>query len=329
MEPTKLNSAKSLSGKTVVVTGASSGVGRAIALELARRGAKLVLAARRKQALEELAAECEALEVSTLVICCDVTNAEAVKDLATVAHSWGGTLDVWVNNAGLLAAGTFEETPIAIHQKVVETNLIGYINGAHAALPFFKEQGFGILVNNISVGGWFPTPYAAAYSASKFGLTGFSQSLKGELHRFPHIHVCDLFPAFLDTPGIQHAANYTGAALRPAPPVYDPQKVARVVAGLVLRPRSAVTIGSVSTFLKLAHLFFPVLSRNITAKVMETYFKKADHIPHTPGNVLETVEYGTSVYGGWSLAPNQKKSILSKSLLAAGLVLCFAVFNKK
>ncbi len=116
--------------------------------------------------------------------------------LAATAKAWGGNIDVWVNNAGLLAAGAFDETPIAVHKKIIETNLTGYINGAHAALSYFKKQGFGILINNISVGGWFPTPYAAAYSASKFGLYGFSQALKGELYRWPHIHICDVFPAF-------------------------------------------------------------------------------------------------------------------------------------
>ena len=94
----KDSSSRSLEGKTIVVTGASSGAGRAIALELAKRGAKLVLAARRQEALEALALECEAFQVSTLVIPTDVTDATAVKDLATIAYKWGGTLDVWVYN---------------------------------------------------------------------------------------------------------------------------------------------------------------------------------------------------------------------------------------
>ena len=84
---------------------------------------------------------------------------------------------------------------------------MGYMHGAHAVLPYFKDQGYGVLINNISVGGYTPAPYAAGYTASKFGLRGFSQSLKGELYNWPHIHVCDLFPAFLDTPGIQHAGK--------------------------------------------------------------------------------------------------------------------------
>jgi short-subunit dehydrogenase len=328
MEVPKRQYSKPLAGKTIVITGASSGAGRAIALELARRGAKLVVSARRLQPLEELAAECESYGTSVLPIAADVTDADALKELATAAQSWGGTMDVWVNNAGLLAAGAFEKTPIEVHQKVIQTNLIGYVNGAHAALPLFKRQGFGIIVNNISVGGWFPTPYAAAYSASKFGLRGFSESLKGELHKFPHIHVCDLFPAFLDTPGIQHAANYTGSVLRPAPPLYDPQRVAKAVARLVKHPRSSVTIGSITTLLKWAYALSPKLSRNATAHFMETYFKNADKIKTSSGNVLETVEYGTSVHGGWGMQPTQKR-LLVKSLLAAGILAGVALFGRK
>src|SRR5687768_15315967 len=103
-----------LQGKTVVITGASSGVGKATALEMARRGAKVVLAARRVKALEELAAECESMGAEAKVVPTDVTDSEAVQKLAATAKAWTGNIDVWVNNAGLLAAGAFDETPIAV-----------------------------------------------------------------------------------------------------------------------------------------------------------------------------------------------------------------------
>lgn len=314
--------AKSLQGKTVVITGASSGVGRAAAIEMAKRGASLVLAARREEALNEVAAVCESFGVKTMVAVTDVKDTGAVDHLAAIAYEWSNGIDVWINNAGVLAAGAFDETPLAIHESIVQTNLLGYLRGAYAVLPFFKEQGYGVLINNISVGGWFPTPYAAGYSASKFGLRGFAEALQGELHSWPHIHVCNLYPAFLDTPGIQHAANYTGKALRPAPPVYNPQQVAKAMAHLVLHPKATTVVGPFSTFLRMAHAFAPAVSRRITAGVMETYFNAADPITFTDGNVIYPVAFGTSIHGGWRPPATQKQKLFAVLLLggiAAGL----------
>jgi short-subunit dehydrogenase len=220
---------------------------------------------------------------------------------------------------------------VEVNEDVIRTNLMGYVLCAHTVLPYFKEQGYGILINNISVGGWFPTPYGAAYTASKFGLRGFSESLKGELNEHPDIHVCDLYPGFLDTPGIQHAANYTGKVLKPAPPVYNPQKVARAVVSLIQSPQSRTTIGASSVFLRLAFQLFPSITRNITASVIRAYLKHADPIEHNSGNILHPVRYGTSVEGGWSKPLN--KSINTKAgLLAAGVagvVIGFFMLGRK
>lgn len=309
-----------LKGNVAVVTGASSGAGRAIATELASEGAKLVLAARREEALREVANECNALGGEAMVFVTDVKEMLDVHQLAKAAVEKFGGIDVWVNNAGVLAAGSFDQIPAEVNEDVIRTNLFGYIHGAQAALPIFKQQGHGILINNISVGGWLATPYMTAYSASKFGLRGFFESLKGELKDFPNIHVCDLYPGFLDTPGIQHAANYTGKYLRPAPPVYDPRNVAKAVVALIQNPKEKKIVGASSFFLKTAYAVFPTLSRNITAYFIRTYLKKAEETETTNGNVLHPVDYGTGIDGGWQ--PYFNKSLLRKSgWLAAGLAL--------
>lgn len=302
-----------LRDKTVVITGASSGVGRAMAIELAKQGAKLVLAARRKEALDELVQECNELGGLAIAVLTDVGITEHIRNLAETAFQFGGAIDVWINNAGVLAAGALEDIPTEVNEGVININLVGYMHCAAIAIPYFKQQGHGILINNISVGGWFPTPYSAAYTASKFGLRGLSAALKGELRGWDHIHVCDLYPAFLDTPGIQHAANFTGKVLKPAPPVYDPFRVARKVVSLIQQPRSQTTIGWSSTFLRLAWQGLPALTRLITVYVIRAYLKQARELKPTSGNIPAPVHYGTSIEGGWRqpvLTPRRKRSAL-------------------
>lgn len=318
---------KKLEDKVVVITGASSGAGRAMALAFANEGAQLVLAARRAEALAEVAEECKDAGVEPLLKTIDVKEMADVYLLAKETVKQFGGIDVWVNNAGVLAAGAADQIPAEVTEDVVRTNLLGYIHGAQAALPHFKQQGYGILINNISVGGWFATPYMAAYCASKFGLRGFFESLKGELKNFPNIHVCDLYPGFLDTPGMQHAANYTGKQLRPAPPVYDPRGVAKAAVSLAQNPREKKTVGAASFLLRTAYAFFPTLSRNITASTIRTYLKNADEIGPTSGNVLAAVDFGTGIDGGWQLYFD---SLVGKKKLwvAAGIGLLFYAVAK-
>jgi len=313
-----------MKGKTVVITGASSGAGRAMAAAFAAAGAQLVLAARRDEALNEVAAECKELGALAHIHVTDTRDAAQMKTLAAFAASLSGKVDVWVNNAGVLAAGALDEIPAEVNEAVVRTNLLGYIHGAHAIVPYFKRQGFGVLINNISVGGWFPTPYMAAYCASKFGLKGFSEALRGELKYYEDIHVCDLYPGFLDTPGIQHAANYTGKELKPSPPLYDPYKLAEQVVGVALKPRTKTTLGVFPVFLHLAYSIFPALSRNMTASMIGTYLGGAKEIEETSGNVLSPVAYGTGVYGGWKstgLKPSPRKQLMLAAGILAGAVL--------
>lgn len=317
-----------LTNKTVVITGASSGVGRAAAIEFARHGAKVILAARREEALDEVAQECNHLGALAVGVPTDVTDAEAMQRLAEAANEFGGGIDIWINNAGVLAAGEFTEIPIDVHEQIIRINLMGYLHGAYAVLPYFKKQKRGILINNISVGGWFPVPYGVGYSASKYGLRGYSEALRGELTRYPKIHVCDLFPAFLDTPGIQHAANYTGKVLKPAPPVYDPQEVARAMVSVALHPKKQVTIGGMATFLRLANALLPGLTRTITTKVIETYLKSAEPVPHTTGNLFQPTEYGTGMHGAWSLRAEPQKKSIAGALIIAGLTTALVLFGQ-
>jgi len=307
-----------LNDKTVVITGASSGAGRATALEFAKHHAILVLAGRNEAALNEVADECKVLGAQAFVVVTDVTDPKAMINLAHTARDWQGKIDVWINNAGVLAAGDFDSTPMEVHTRVITTNLLGYMHGVHAVLPIFKQQQYGTIINNISIGGFLPVPYGAGYTASKFGLRGFSEAIKGELAGWPDIHVCDLFPAFLDTPGILHAGNYTGKLLKPAPPLSDPITVAQAMVGIARHPRSDKYVGSGALLLKSAHAFFPELTTKITGRAMRKYFKQADDMPATSGNLFNTVDYGMSMHGGFGLParPKGRRKYVIAALLA-------------
>ena len=119
--------------------------------------------------------------------------------------------------------GPFEEIPLGSQARLIELNLLGAVNGSHAALPhFFEVGGRGIIINVSSIFGRVPMPWAASYSASKAGLAGFTEALRSELASRSRIEVCGVYPAYVDTPTYLNSANYTGRALRPVPPVVPP-----------------------------------------------------------------------------------------------------------
>ena len=138
---------RNLAGKVVVVTGASSGFGKGTALELARRGASVVLAARRGELLEAVARACTASGARAIAVPTDVSQPRDVEQLARRALAALGRIDVWINNAGVGALGRFERVPLADHEQVIGTNLLGTLYGSYAAYRHFLAQGSGILIN--------------------------------------------------------------------------------------------------------------------------------------------------------------------------------------
>ena len=282
----------------VVITGASSGIGHATALAFAGRGARLVLAARDVETLAPVATACRtAGAASTLVVPTDVTDAQAVERLCDAALGLHGHIDVWVNGVGVGAIGRFDETPLAAHRRVVEANLIGHLQGSHVALRHFRARGRGTLINLISVGGWIPAPYAAAYTASKFGLRGLSQALRAEVADLPMVHVCDVAPTFVDSPGLSHGANYTGSNIRVPIPLVDPRRVARAVLALVDRPRAVTWVGAAAGLGRLVQAIAPQWLGATLQRVTRWGLQRARPATPSDGNLFAP-SHNTQIDGG-------------------------------
>ncbi len=307
---------RKLKDSVIVITGASSGIGRATALLFANKGATVVLAARREKPLKDLAEECTRLGARALAVSTDQSKEADVQNLARQAIEQFGRLDVWVNNASVILFSRFEKAPPDVFRQVIETNLFGYIYGARAALPQFREQGSGVLINNSSVLGAVGAPYLSAYTASKFAIRGFGQSLRQELLHDRNIHVCTVLPAAIDTPFFQHAANYTGRAVKPLRPTYEADLVAARIIDLAQRPEREAVVGNAGRFLILQHKLMPGLTERIFARQVEKDHFRDEPAPPTPGNVLQPVDFGTDISGGWK-APEEAQAGRRAALFGA------------
>jgi short-subunit dehydrogenase len=283
----------------VVITGASSGIGRATARTFARQGAALVLAARREAALQEVARECEQVGARVLAVPTDVRDEEQVQRLAGRALDAFGRVDVWVNNAAVTLLGRFEECPPDVFENVIRTNLFGYVSGARAVLPLFRRQGQGRLINVASMVSYVSQPYTSAYAITKAGIRAFTDSLRQELLDQPGIQVCMVLPAVIDTPIFQHAANYTGRAVQAMPPVYPAEAVADAILSLVERPRRQVFVGNAGRMMVAQHTLAPNLTQRMLARMVDRLHLQDRPAPPTSGNVLAPMAEGTGVSGGW------------------------------
>ncbi|WP_312421872.1 SDR family oxidoreductase [Epilithonimonas sp.] len=318
----------SIRNKTVVITGASSGVGRAAAEAFAQEGCNLILAARGKEALEETVAICKSFGALAIAIPTNVAEYKEVEHLTEKALEITGAIDFWVNNAGVMATGRFEETPVEVIDQLIKTNLLGYMHGARSVLPVFKKQGHGILLNNISIGGWMPAPYGAAYSASKYGIRGMVECLQGEVSDEPDIHVVALYPSIQRSTGNMHSAKYSGLDFKIPPTAADPKKLAEEMVAMAKNPKKSKFTDWSSLFMKTAYGFFPKAVINSTSAALRLLMRE-DRTTDTDGNILTPSKSPMQVYGETILpVPSKKSKILMTGILAAGAIFMISKVRK-
>lgn len=283
---------------SVVITGATSGIGRATALEFARKGCNLALTARRQDVLNTVAAECDRLGGNTYSWAVDVSDEQMVNEFAKKAHEEFGSIDVWVNNAAVTILGPFDEIPMENIKRLLEVNLMGVFYGARAALHYFRDQGYGTLINVSSQVGLIGQPYATAYAASKAAVRGMSLSLQQELVEEENIHVCTVLPSTIDTNLFQNAANYMGRKVKAMEPIVDPFTVAKEIECLTRHPKQEVLVGGMAIQGTLLKFFAPkFFARIYNKQVREKHFFD-EHSDHYPGNLFEP-SGNASVDGGW------------------------------
>lgn len=187
-----------LKDRIALVTGASSGIGEATALALAEQGAKVAIAARRKDRLEQLAAKLAGLGAQPLVLVADLALEAEAQRIVEETEAHYGCLDILVNNAGVMYLEPVAEADLGRWRRMLELNVLSLIASSQAALAGMRARRDGHIVNVSSVAGRVANPNAAAYAATKFGVVGFSESLRREVYK-DNIRVSVIEPGMVDT----------------------------------------------------------------------------------------------------------------------------------
>ncbi|HVF45349.1 MAG TPA: SDR family oxidoreductase [Pyrinomonadaceae bacterium] len=258
---------KKLGEQVVVITGASSGIGLVTAREAARRGAKLVVAARAEEALRQLAGEINSRGGEAVHVAADVGRQDDVRRIAETALERFGRIDTWVNNAGVSIYGKIVDTPVEDMRRLFETDFWGMVYGSLAAVQHLRQRG-GALINVGSTVGDRAIPLQGVYSASKHAVKGFTDALRMELEEEgAPVSVTLIKPGAIDTQFTKHAKNLMETEPALPPPVYAPEAVAEAILHCAETPVRDVFVGFGGKALGMMDKYAPRLGD----KVMETF----------------------------------------------------------
>mgnify|MGYP001027618125 CR=1 FL=1 len=250
---------KPVASQVIVITGGSSGIGLATAIEAARRGARVVLAARNRQSLDEAVGSIRAQGGEAIGVPTDVTDAAQVQALAVAAEETFGRIDTWVNNAGVLNVAGFLDQPLEDFEQVIRVNFLGQVYGARAALPYL-EASAGALVCIGSAYGDRGAPLWTAYCASKHAIKGWLDGLRVELRKAGSpVRVTLIKPATINTPLFGKAKTQIGVKPVGMPPYYAPELVAEAVLHAAESDERDVYVGESGLALSLGERMSPKL----------------------------------------------------------------------
>jgi NAD(P)-dependent dehydrogenase (short-subunit alcohol dehydrogenase family) len=321
---------KRLEDQVMVITGGTSGIGLATAKRAAERGARVVLCSRNEPELKETVAQIEESGGTARAVVADVSSPDDVERLAATTIEEFGSLDTWVNNAGVSFYGRLTEVAVDDMRQLFEVNFWGMVYGVRAAVPRLRGNG-GALINLGSIVSDRAIPLQGAYSASKHAVKGFTDALRMELEEEgAPISVTLIKPSAIDTPYFRHAKNYMEVRPKPPAPVYAPEVVANAILRAAEHRVRDITIGGGGRLLTALGTALPRLTDFYMERAMFSSQRSDTPAEPTLGNLYqpsgeENAEHGdyrghvmqSSLYTKTALSPG-------KALLVAGLGL--AVF---
>ncbi len=307
--------------RVIIVTGASSGIGRATARALARQGERLVLVARGLDRLEATAAECRQLGADAVDAWpADVADRSAVDEIFARAVAAHGRVDGVVNSAGVAAYGRFVDIEPDVLERVMAVNFLGTANVARAALRQFADQDGGSVVLVGSLLGKIATPYMSPYLASKWAVQGLVRAIQIEARQYPGVGVSMVSPGGVDTPIYRWAATALGRQGQPPPPVDPPEKVARAIVAALDRPRRERSVGLANGATVLGFRLLPAVFDQMVTPLMSRFGLDPQRTPDGTGNVFASIPGSTeTAYGDHDPAPERliRRGLNSVAALAA------------
>ncbi len=286
---------KPLDQQVMVITGASSGIGLATALAAARQGASLVLAARSKDTLDDIAALIAEEGGQAVAVEADVGERADVERIAAVAIERFGRIDTWVNDAGVSIYGRLDEVADEDSERLFKTNFWGVVHGSLVALPHLRQSG-GALINIGSEVSEAAVPLQGIYSASKHAVKGFTDALRIELDADgAPVSVTLVQPTAVDTPYPEHAGNYLSQEPKLPSPLIEPEKVAAAILDAATDPIQNVKVGAMAVLNTTVAKLLPSLGEAMAR--MQIGRQQRNEAPHSREGTLYAAGQSGRVHG--------------------------------
>jgi short-subunit dehydrogenase len=276
---------KKIEDQVIVITGASSGIGLATAETAAKRGAKVVLAARSEEALAEITQRLNSAGGETIAITTDVSDRAQIEKVAQAAIKTFGRIDTWINNAGLSIYGRLDQVSDEDSRRLFDTNFWGIVNGSLVALPLLLKQG-GALINVGSEVSEAVVPLQGMYSATKHAVKGFTDALRVEIEEVDKspVSITLIQPTAVNTPFPQHAKNYMSHEPKLPSPMIEAQKVADAILDAAVKPTHHTKVGLMSKVNTAISNLMPAMADKMSAK--QVHRQQYDERPRSPDGAL-------------------------------------------